>query len=923
MPSRRGPYDRPVLAGRDTQRERLLALLGGARRGTSAVLVIRGEAGVGKSALLDDVVAGAKGMTVLRARGVESEADLPYAALHRLLRRALGSVDTLAPPQADALRAAFGLATGRGEDRFLVSLAVLSLLAELGERQPVLCVVDDAHWLDGASAHALTFMARRLEAESVALLFAVRDTQAHHFPADDLPQLRLAPLDAAAAAAVLSNLAGAPAADAVVARLLEVTGGNPLALVELAGALDAAQLTGERPLPVPLPLTAGVEQAFLDQVRRLPEPTRTLLLVAAADDTGRLRTIVGAAAALGVDPSDLGSAERAGVVRVDGAAVEFRHPLVRSVIYQSAPFTDRRAAHLALAGALDGAGDADRRAWHRASAAVDADPDVAADLEAAAGRARARGGFSAAVTALERAAELTAPPALRGRRMLGAAEAAWLAGQTERARSLLDRAAPLVDDPSVRAEVEYLRGTVELGGGEAAAAYRILWSAAERMSTVDPPRALEVMLFAGEAASSALDSAGEVALGRLATRLDAGTGARERCMVDLLVGFGHHFAGDPVAAAAPLRRAIAAAADLTEPHLLLAAGRAAFYLGDDEAAHRFSAAVVGRARDAGEVGAVPIAGNRLALAEIFAGRLTAGRATAAETVRLSAETGQQQMAGLGYAWMALHAAIRGNEPGTREYADRAYAITARHPMGLVDDAARWAEAVLHLGLGDPAAALGRLREVRHPVVHVFCSLDRIEAAWLAGDRATAWEWQEALDTLARHTGQPWALARAAHARALLADGADADRCFAEALDHHERAARPFERARTELAFGAALRRARRRTEARTHLRAAHDRFESLGAALWTERARGELRASGQTVRRRVAGAATDQLTPQELQVALFVTRGLSNAEVAAQLFLSRRTVDFHLRNVFAKLGVTSRTELVRLVPDQPAELPVG
>jgi DNA-binding CsgD family transcriptional regulator len=898
-----------VLAGRDIERRLLTAVLDDARRSVGGVMVLRGEAGAGKTALLREVIDTAADLTVLRVQGVESEAELPYAALHRLLRPVLATVPNLPAPQADALRTAFGVRDGGPPDRFLVSLAVLSLLGEQPEPSAVLCVIDDAHWLDSASANALAFAARRLDAEPVAMLFAVRDGLGlADVPVDDLPTLPLPALDRPAVEQVLAVSAGTDVHPDVAVRLAEVTGGNALALVELARALHPDQLSGRQALPVPLPLTSGVEKAFLDRVRRLPAATQRLLLVAAADDTGRLSTVVAAGHRLGVDGTAFGPAEQSGVVHVSGVGLEFRHPLVRSAVYQGATFTDRQDVHRALALVLDEHGDQDRRVWHSAAAVVEPDAAIADDLDRAAGRAEQRGAFAAAMAALERAADLTVDPEPRAGRLTRAAEQAWRAGQTDRAGRLLDSARPLTTDPALRASIGYLRGMVELGAGVSSTAFRMLRHAAEEIAAQEPVRALEMLVFAGEAASMALDVDGEVTLGRVAASLDVGDGVRERFMVDLLVGLGHHFAGEPAQAVQPLSRALAAAGDLSEPHLLLAAGRAAFYLGDDEAAHRFSAMVVSRARDTGEPGVVPIAGARLALSHLLAGRWSTGVAAATEALRLAEATGQQELTPQPLAWLALHAAARGAADECRHHANRALAVAARRPMAIIDDSIRWVSGLLDLTRGEPAAALDHLRDIRHPVVLIFASLDRIEAAQLAGDLDTARRWLSELDGQAATSAPPWILARAAHAHAVLADVPDSERWFTEALRHHQRSGRPFERARTQLAFGAALRRARRRTMAREHLQAAFDRFDALGATPWAERAQIELRACGQTIRRRTATAAAD-LTPQELQVAGFVARGLSNADVAAQLFLSRRTVDFHLRNVFTKLGVTSRTEL--------------
>ena len=475
-----------MLYGRDAERSAVTALLDAARDSRSGVLVLRGQAGAGKSALLQDAVEQASDLQVLEARGIESEAELAFAGLHQLLRPILGQVDGLPGPQATALRAAFGLEQGRVEDRFLVSVAVLSLLAEAAERRPVLCVVDDAHWLDEASANALFFVARRLEAEGVVVLFAARDGDPRRFGAVGLPELEIGGLDGVAVAALLAERAAVPVDPQVRDRLLERTGGNPLALVELPSVLTSDQLSGTQPLPLRLPLTDGVEHAFLERVRRLPDDAQALLLIAAAEDTGRQATVTAAAATLGAGVAALDAAETAGLVRVRAGAIAFRHPLVRSAVYQGATSSQRRRAHRALAGAADREGDADRRAWHLAAAAVEPDERVVRELDAAAERALGRGGFEAASSALERAATLTADPGARGRRLVAAAEHAWAAGQLGRTAGLLEAVRPLGTEPLLRADVGRLRGWFELSVGAVAAAQPILVPAALDAAPVDP-----------------------------------------------------------------------------------------------------------------------------------------------------------------------------------------------------------------------------------------------------------------------------------------------------------------------------------------------------------------------------------------------------------------------------------------------------
>src|SRR5215472_6069180 len=520
-------YRRGVLYGRHTECAAVGRLLRGAREGRSGVLVLRGEAGVGKSALLawaaDRAADLAGGMTVLRAGGVESEVQLPFAALHQLLRPLLDRLGRLPAVQAAALRAALGLAAApgggdrggeRAGDRFLVSVGVLSLLADAAEQRPLVCLLDDAHWLDRASADALVFTGRRLGAEGIGLLFAARDAEPRGFDAPGLPELRLAGLDGKAAAGLLADAVPSAPAAQVRDRLLTAAGGNPLALLELPAALSAAQLAGRAALPDPLPVGAGVERAFAERASRLPAAVRTMLLLIAADDTGEVATVLRAAHGLGLDAGALGPAEAARLVRTEIARVEFRHPLIRSAIYRSATFAERRAVHLALAGALDGAGQADRRAWHRAAAAVAPDDVVAGELERSAGRARARGGHAAAAAALERAAELTGQEPARAKRLAAGAEAAWLAGRPPWALELAGRADRLDPPPRLCADLQQLRARIELWCGSPVQAHRLLAGAVAAIADADPEKAALLLLQVGQAAWVAGDVAATAEAGQ-------------------------------------------------------------------------------------------------------------------------------------------------------------------------------------------------------------------------------------------------------------------------------------------------------------------------------------------------------------------------------------------------------------------------
>jgi DNA-binding CsgD family transcriptional regulator len=912
-----------LLYGRDAERSIIGGLLVGARESRSGVLVIRGEAGVGKSALLQDARERASDMRVLACAGVEAESALPFAALHQLLRPVLHHLEKVPRPQVGALRGALGLAAGRGDDRFLVFLAVLSLLAEAAEERPLLCLVDDAHSLDDASADALVFVARRLEAEGIVLLFAAREGEVREFDAPELPELRLAGLDADAAAALLDRHAGIALAPETRARLIEATGGHPLALLELPSTLSEGQLAGGEPLLTPLPVSARLERAFLARVRELPKETQTLLLVAAADDTGDLSTVLGAAAQLKVRAEVLDPAQDAGLAMLRGTKLELRHPLVRSAIYQGAPLSKRQAAHRALASVLDGDAEGDRRAWHRAAASVGPDPAVVAELEHAAVRAQQRSGFVAASLAYERAAALTPDESESARLLTAAAENAWFGGRLERTRMLLERARPLASEPLQRADIDRYLGLVELTGGVPAEACGLLVRSAAAVASVDGERALQLLNLASVAALYADDDAAAVTIAELAREVDVEDTPFARALVELLVGLGAYYAGDLPRAAASLRSAVSLEAELDNDALdarrvaLLFGGRAAAFLGDDEAARRSGQLAAAQTRAEGALGLLTPILPRLVHTEMWAGRWPAASANAREGLRLAREIGQLDLVAYQLVLLALIAAHRGQEDECRALAAQGHELASARRFTFVASLANWALALLELELGRTEEALLRAREIStrsggfsSPVF--MAGLDRIEAAVRADDVASAHDWLGYYEAWAECAGAAWSRAVALHGRALLAeDDEESERLFGAALDMHAEAARPFERARTELAFGEFLRRARRSRDAREHLRAALDGFAALGAELWAERARVELRASGQSARRRVADTR-DQLTEQELQIAHFVAQGLSNREVAAQLFLSPRTIAAHLRSIFRKLGISSRTELARL-----------
>ena len=795
-------------------------------------------------------------------------------------------------------------------------MAVLSLLGEAAEERPLLCLVDEAQWLDRSSAEALAFAARRLEAEGVVCLFAARDGDPRDFPAPGLPELRLQGLDPEAAAALLAGT-GLDLPAEVVERLVERTGGNPLALLELPGSLAPDQLAGRVALEDVLPLTTRLERTFGERVRSLPEEARTLLLVAAAETTGDPAVVLRAGARLGVGAAALDQAESAGLVRTGDGRLVFRHPLVRSAAYRTATLSARQAAHRALAEVLGGEDAADQRAWHLATATIGPDEAAAAGLEDSAERARRRGGHAAAAAALERAAELSGDDRERGRRLAAAATAAWLAGQADRAAALVDRAEPLATELRTQATVAHLRGSIEASRGNALDAAAMLVAGSELAATVDPSQALQMLVEASEIASYAGDVTPTAELGRRAAALPVADKAGE-FLSDLLQGMGRVAEGDGAAGAPLLRRAIALAGSLEQPRLLLWAGVAAFFVGENAAGDALYARAVARARRDGAVGLLPRALEYQAPVELAAGRLGAAVASATEGLRLARDTGDDTSACRHLATLAHVAAIQGDEDACQAHAAEALDRAAARGLGLPATLAGYALGLLDLGLGRPAEALARLQRLLaagpgagSPFFAVYTVPDLVEAAVRSGQPEAAAAPLAAFEQLATMAGAPEPLAQLARCRGLLGPDERAATQFEEALALHDGQGRPFDLARTELAYGEALRRARRRAEARTHLRAAADTFGRLGAAPWAERAGNELRATGERARRRDP-STLGQLTPQELQIVRLVGEGATNREIGAQLFLSRRTIDYHLRNVFVKLGVSSRAELIRL-----------
>jgi DNA-binding CsgD family transcriptional regulator/tetratricopeptide (TPR) repeat protein len=909
-----------ALVGRERECAAVERLLDVAASGESVSLVLRGEAGTGKTALLSHAADRASDCTVLRTVGVEAEWDIAFAGLYGLLRPIVDRLGELPETQAAALAGPLGLAPALGADRLLISVGVVSLLAAAADAGPLLCLIDDAQFLDASSAEALVFCARRLGAEPVAMLFAAREGAARVFAAPGLPELVVEGLGAEAAELLLA--ASAPdATDSVREWLLGEAAGNPLALLELPRGLSAAQLQGRAALPETALLTSRLRSAFVQRIDRLPAETRSALLIAAVDDSGEVAPVVGAAGAAGLPGHALDAAERAGLLRVDGGRIVLRHPLVRSALLASSTHGQRRRAHAALAVALSGDEHADRRAWHNALATVAADEEVAAALDASARRYRARAGHASAATAFARAAELSADRGRRAGRLAAAAEAAWAAGQPERARELIARALPLATGHA-RAELLHLRGVIEARTGDMRAAVAVLLEAADASENVS--LTLDALTEATEAAEYSGDYLQAVAIGARADAVEPRT-TTDRFRVVALSGIAAELAGDHERADALLREALRRADQLDDPHPLMWASLvasmgipAAGMLADGLP---YSTRALAIARQRGLLSILPIGLWAQANALVALGRFHLGRAAAEEGVRLASDFGHRSGASWSLSTLAQLEAVRGDEAATRHRADEAIGLATAVGATMIVGFAEWALGLLDLTLGRPHEATDRLllvtaadRPESNPLTRLWSTPDLIEAAARSArldevadrfSRYTAWT---------QHSPSPARLSVLARCRALVGEGDVAEQ-FETALAP-DVSLSPFLRARTELLYGEWLRRERRPGEARPHLRRAAERFRQVGASPWQERAEAELRATGETARRRDP-STLDQLTPQELQISGLVATGMTNRQIAAQLYLSPRTIDYHLRKVFTKLGVASRNELVRMsLPEQ-------
>ena len=894
-----------VIYGRDAERSHLADVVEAARAGMSSALVVRGTAGSGKSALLDDLAAHAAGIRTLRALGVETESELAFAGLRQLLDPLLAGLDALTPPRRTALASALGLIDTRDpSDRFLIAAAVLDLFAAAAEQAPLLAIADDAQWLDGASQDALLFVARRLEGEGIALIFGAGVGDDCSFDAPGVPRLELGGLDPVAAFALIEQRSGTVPSASVAARLVAETGGNPLALSELAELLDAATLRGEAMLPDPLPLARGAEAAFLERVRCLPEPTRAVLLLAALEPSADLALLARA----GADRGDLTVASSRGLVRLEPEGVVFTHPLVRSAVEAGATLAQWQGAHRALAAALPEA-ERERRAWHAAAAALEPDEELASELESLAVRACERSGNAAAQAALTRAAELTADPGARGRHLVAAADAAWHAGRASEALALIERASGLVEGARERAHAARLRGVITLRTGSLDDAHPLLMEAAREMAEIDARAAYLLVGEAANASALAGDSARLVAAGELARTFAEPDDVASRIVRRAVVTFGAFTAGDLGAGASELREIGEVALQTDDPGLMAYGVTAARLLGDERLTLRLLIRAERIVRGATMIRALPFFLVLRAAADYDAGRLAGAAAAADEGARLARESGQTTILAAGLAHVARTSAVRGDATRFTTALSEVTALAGDAGLTQVASIAAHASALHEIGLGRYEAAQEALERIAHPALAASKASDTCDVAVHLDRPGDALAALVELESLAARIRLPWIESLLERARGVTAT-ARGDRHFLRAIAL-QGDARLLERARTELAFGETLRRAPRRVDARAPLRRALEIFERVGAEPWAARADRELRATGERSRRRPR-LTQDRLTPQELAICELVAEGLGNREIGARLFLSPRTIDHHLRKVYPKLGIGSREELVLL-----------
>ena len=897
------------LRGRTSECALLDDLVSAIRRGESRSVVLRGEAGIGKTALLEYLVTSASDLRVVRAVGVESEMELAFASLHQLCAPLLDRIEELPAPQCRALETVFGLSDGTAPDRFLVGLAVLSLFAAQAEQRPLLCVVDDAQWLDRASALTLAFVARRLLAERVGFVFAAREPglELQHVDGLDVRGLRNGD-----ARALLRSTLRFKLDERVLDRIIAEMRGNPLALLELPRGLTATQLAGGFGLPEAQAMSGQIQESFVRRVSAVSDDARRLLLLAAAEPIGDPLLLLRASEQLGIAVSAV-DAETDGLLALS-QRVTFRHPLVRSAVYRTATREQRREIHLALAEATDRSVDPDRRAWHLATAAAGPNEPVAVALEQSASRAQARGGLAAAAAFLHRSVVLSGDPKQRVRRGLAAAQASLHAGIIEGALELLALAEASTPDELQMAHVELLRGQIAFASSMGTTAPTLLLKAAQRLERLDPELARETYLDAWGAALFAgrLASAGSlVEVSRAATSAPRPT--RRLRPSDLLLDGLTTFVTEGHAAAAPLlRRATAAFADEASP------GQENFRWGwmttippnilwDEDSWHAISARNLKEARDAGALARLPIDLADWAIFVAWCGDFGAAAVAIAEAEAITEATGTHIAP---YAQLLL-AALRGQRDAL-PLIESTIRDAGTGGQGLSVQWAEWVSAILFNGLGrydrGLASAQRAAEETPHHHVTPWALTELIEAAVRTARADLAAGALERVMAATAPSSTDWGRGMEARCRALLSEGESAERLYREAIERLARTRRRPELARAHLLYGEWLRRENRRVDARVQLRAAHDQFASIGMEAFAERARGELLATGEKVRKRTV-ATRDVLTAQEQQIARLAREGLSNPDIGTRLFLSPRTVEWHLRNAFTKLGIHSRREL--------------
>ncbi|HET8949603.1 MAG TPA: AAA family ATPase [Solirubrobacteraceae bacterium] len=906
---------------RRSERQHLDTLLADVRAGNSGALVLRGEAGVGKTALLRYTAGQASDLRTAQIAGVEAEMELPFAGMHQLCAPMLDRLDALPTPQREALRVALGVAAGNPPDQFLISLAALGLLSAVAEERPLLCLVDDAQWLDGASAQILTFVARRLAAESMAIVFAVRETAAAR-QFEGLPQLTVHGLDEVAAHTLLSRAIPGRIDAGVRDRIVAEARGNPLALLELPRGMSAVDLAGGYEVPAEADLPVRLERHYRGRIEALPEATQRLLLLAAADPVGDAALVWHAAGHLGLGADELRPAEDAELLTI-GARVRFRHPLVRTAVYRAASMAARRAVHRALAYVTDTHSDADRRAWHRAAAAAGLDEDVATELERSAGRAMARGGLAAAAAFLRRSAALTPDRGRRDERALAATQASLQAGAFEAAHEMLATVgSPL--DALQRARVDLLRGQIAFAQGSVGDAARLLLAAAQQLEPLDLALARETYLYAcGAAMFGGSSSAGDLlAAGRAVRALPRPEGSL-RATDTLLDGIALLVTEGRAAAAPALLRATDAFSGGGVPvdeclrfsPFATAAGNA---LWDDDGVRAVCARQIQIARSAGALGQLPVhllaLGNAAARGGDFA-------ATASHVMEANAITGATG-AHLPPYTEVLVLALRGREAEAESLIGRTIQQVAEEGQGIASTA-HWSAAILYNGLGRYDDARAAAEAASSGPLDLFAGMwalpELVESAARTEAPDVARDAVERLSKTTRPAGTDWGLGVEARSRALVSEGPVAEGLYQEAIERLGRTKLRADLARSHLLYGEWLRREQRRVDARARLRAAHELFVTSGMEAFAARANAELVATGETLRRRT-DETRDELTPQERQIALLARDGLSNPEIGARLFLSPRTVEWHLRKVFMKLEIRSRHELSGALPSSESEL---